>query len=200
MIPGAEKSGNVVGATAKLNDNGKAPDPLSITISNDKITWGLHHEGDVVGYRVYKDGKKVASINAGENLVYKVGSGGSYYVTAVDIVGKESAPSQHVESGAKKTSSKEDSTKNKDDRGKDKIVNEVKKTDSKEENGPDKNTDKQPEKDIQPEKETETDKEKEPVQDTNKENTDKEIQETDKDQGTVKDQEQETDKAEEEEE
>ncbi|MCY8938581.1 transglycosylase domain-containing protein [Peribacillus frigoritolerans] len=204
VIPGAEKSGNVGVATAKLNDNGKAPDPLSITISNDKITWGLHHEGDVVGYRVYKDGKKVASINAGENLVYKVGSGGSYYVTAVDIVGKESAPSQHVESGAKKTSSKEDSTKNKDDRGKDKIVNEVKKTDSNEENGPDKNTDtdKQPEKDIQPEKETETDKEKEPVQDKdqNEENSDKEIQETDKDQGTVNDQEQETDKPEEEEE
>ncbi|MED4692738.1 transglycosylase domain-containing protein [Peribacillus frigoritolerans] len=202
VIPGSEKSGGVVGTKAKLNDNGKAPDPLSITISNGKITWGLHHEGDVVGYRVYKDGKKVASINAGENLVYKVGSGGSYYVTAVDIVGKESAPSQHVESGAKKTSSKEDSTKNKDDRGKDKIVNEVKKTDSKEENGPDKNTDKQPEKDIQPEKETETDKEKDPVQDKdqNKENTDKEIQGNDKDQGTVNDQEQETDKAEDEEE
>ncbi|PHD78603.1 peptidoglycan glycosyltransferase [Bacillus sp. AFS043905] len=202
VIPGSEKSGGVVGTKAKLNDNGKAPDPLSITISNGKITWGLHHEGDVVGYRVYKDGKKVASINAGENLVYKVGSGGSYYVTAVDIVGKESAPSQHVESGAKKTSSKEDSTKNKDDRGKDKIVNEVKKTDSKQENGPDKNTDKQPEKDIQPEKETETDKEKDPVQDKdqNKENTDKEIQGNDKDQGTVNDQEQETDKAEDEEE
>ncbi|MEY8733908.1 transglycosylase domain-containing protein [Peribacillus frigoritolerans] len=204
VIPGSEKSGGVVGTKAKLNDNGKAPDPLSITISNEKITWGLHHEGDVVGYRVYKDGKKVASINAGENLVYKVGSGGSYYVTAVDIVGKESAPSKHVESGAKKTSSKEDSTKNKDDRGKDKIVNEVKKTDSKEENGPDKNTDtdKQPEKDIQQEKETETDKEKDPVQDKdqNKENTDKEIQGNDKDQGTVNDQEQETDKAEEEEE
>ncbi|MGG0250118.1 transglycosylase domain-containing protein [Peribacillus frigoritolerans] len=198
VIPGSEKSVGVVGTKAKLNDNGKAPDPLSITISNGKITWGLHHEGDVVGYRVYKDGKKVASINAGENLVYKVGSGGSYYVTAVDIVGKESAPSQHVESGAKKTSSKEDSTKNKDDRGKDKIVNEGKKTDSKEENGPDKNTDKQPEKDIQPEKETETDKEKDPVQDKdqNKENTDKEIQGNDKDQGTVNDQEQETDKAE----
>jgi penicillin-binding protein len=197
VIPGSEKSGGVVGTKAKLNDNGKAPDPLSITISNEKITWGLHHEGDVVGYRVYKDGKKVASINAGENLVYKVGSGGSYYVTAVDIVGKESAPSQHVESGAKKTSSKEDSTKSKD-----KIVNEVKKTDSKEENGPDKNTDKQPEKDIQPEKETETDKEKDPVQDKdqNKENTDKEIQGNDKDQGTVNDQEQETDKAEDEEE
>ncbi|WP_342614288.1 transglycosylase domain-containing protein [Peribacillus frigoritolerans] len=196
VIPGGEKSGNVVGAKAKLNDNGKAPDPLSITISNDKITWGLHHEGDVVGYRVYKDGKKVASINAGGSLVYKVGSGGSYYVTAVDIVGKESAPSQRVESGAKKTGSKEDSAKNKDDRGKDKVANEDKKPDSKEKNGSDKDKDK----DKEPEKETDKDKEPAQDKDQNKENTDKEIQETDKDQDTVNDKEKETDKAEEEEE
>ncbi|MGE7905107.1 transglycosylase domain-containing protein [Peribacillus sp. NPDC094092] len=190
VIPGGEKSGNVVGAKAKLNDNGKAPDPLSITISNGKITWGLHHEGDVVGYRVYKDGKKVASINAGGSLVYKVGSGGSYYVTAVDIVGKESAPSQRVESGAKKTGSKEDSAKNKKDRGKDKAANEDKKPASKEENGSDKDKEKEPEK--------ETDKDKEPAQDTeqNKENTDQENQETDKEQDTVNDKEQDTDKAE----
>ncbi|MEY8191504.1 transglycosylase domain-containing protein [Peribacillus simplex] len=198
VIPGGEKSGNVVGAKAKLNDNGKAPDPLSITISNDKITWGLHHEGDVVGYRVYKDGNKVASINAGGSLVYKVGSGGSYYVTAVDIVGKESAPSQRVESGAKKTGSKEDSAKNKDDRGKDKVANEDKKPDSKEKNGSDKDKDK--DKDKEPEKETDKDKEPAQDKDQNKENTDKEIQETDKDQDTVNDKEKETDKAEEEEE
>lgn len=71
VIPGAEKSGNVVGATAKLNDNGKAPDPLSITISNDRITWGLHHEGDVVGYRVYKDSKKWRASMLGRILFTK---------------------------------------------------------------------------------------------------------------------------------
>ncbi|MGE1162995.1 transglycosylase domain-containing protein [Peribacillus simplex] len=199
VIPGGEKSGNVVGAKAKLNDNGKVPDPLSITISNDKITWGLHHEGDVVGYRVYKDGKKVASINAGESLVYKVGSGGSYYVTAVDIVGKESAPSQRVESGAKKTGSKEDSTKNKDDRGNDKITQEVKKPDSKEENG---KPDKEKEKDTNKDKDIDKviDKEQNQDKDQDKENIDKEDTETDKDKDTVNDKDKDTDKAEEEEE
>ncbi|MGE7758863.1 transglycosylase domain-containing protein [Peribacillus sp. NPDC097895] len=187
VIPGSEKSGGVVGTKAKLNDNGKAPDPLSITISNEKITWGLHHEGDVVGYRVYKDGKKVASINAGENLVYKVSSGGSYYVTAVDIVGKESAPSQRIESGAKKTSSKDDSTKDEDDREKDQIADKDKKPDSKDENGiPDK------------EKEKETDKNKEQEQNKDKDNTDKKDPETDKDKDTVNDQDKDTDKVEEE--
>ncbi|MFF2289297.1 transglycosylase domain-containing protein [Peribacillus butanolivorans] len=146
LIPGGEKFGNVVGTKAKLYDNGKAPDALSITVSNNKISWGLHPEGDVVGYRVYKNGGKVASINAGDNLVYTAGSGGSYYVTAVDIVGKESAPSQRVETGAKKTSAKaeakdkdkdnksKDSTKNKDNIANEKIDTEEKKPDSKEEN------------------------------------------------------------------
>ncbi|RRN74286.1 peptidoglycan glycosyltransferase [Peribacillus simplex] len=199
VIPGGEKSGNVVGAKAQLNDNGKVPDPLSITISNDKITWGLHHEGDVVGYRVYKDGKKVASINAGESLVYKAGSGGSYYVTAVDIVGKESAPSQRVESGAKKTGTKEDSTKNKDDRGNDKITQEVKKPDSKEENG---KSDKEKEKDTNKDKDIDKviDKEQNQDKDQDKENIDKEDTETDKDKDTVNDKDKDTDKAEEEEE
>ena len=146
LIPGGEKWGNVVGTKATLNDNGKAPNALSITVSNNKISWGLHPEGDVVGYRVYKNGRKVASINSGDNLVYTAGSGGSYYVTAVDIVGKESAPSQHVEIGAKKTSAKaeakdkdkdnnsKDSTKNKDNIANEKIDTEEKKPDSKEEN------------------------------------------------------------------
>ncbi|MGE7182523.1 transglycosylase domain-containing protein [Peribacillus sp. NPDC006672] len=199
VIPGGEKSGNVVGAKAKLNDNGKVPDPLSITISNDKITWGLHPEGDVVGYRVYKDGKKVASINAGESLVYKVSSGGSYYVTAVDIVGKESAPSQRVESGAKKTSSKEDSTKNKDDREKDKIADKIadKKPNSKEENG---TSDKEKDKDTNKDKDKVIDKDIDKEQNQDKENTDKEDTETDKDKDTVNDKDKDTDKAEEEEE
>ncbi|MGG4265378.1 transglycosylase domain-containing protein [Peribacillus simplex] len=203
VIPGGEKSGNVVGTKAKLNDNGKVPAPLSITISNDQITWGLHPEGDVVGYRVYKDGKKVASINAGESLVYKVGSGGSYYVTAVDIVGKESAPSQRVESGAKKTSSKEDTTKNKDDREKDKIAD--KKPDSKKENGTsakekdiNKDIDKEQNQNKDKEKEQNQDKDKE--KDKDKENTDKVDTETDKDKDTVNDKAKDTDKAEEEEE
>ncbi|MED3687576.1 transglycosylase domain-containing protein [Peribacillus butanolivorans] len=146
LIPGGEKFGNVVGTKAKLYDNGKAPDALSIAVSNNKISWGLHPEGDVVGYRVYKNGGKVASINAGDNLVFTAGSGGSYYVTAVDIVGKESAPSQRIETGAKKTSAKaeakdkdkdnksKDSTKNKDNIANEKIDTEEKKPDSKEEN------------------------------------------------------------------
>ncbi|MFE4241272.1 transglycosylase domain-containing protein [Peribacillus butanolivorans] len=197
LIPGGEKWGNVVGTKATLNDNGKAPNALSITVSNNKISWGLHPEGDVVGYRVYKNGRKVASINSGGNLVYTAGSGGSYYVTAVDIVGKESAPSQHVEIGAKKTSAKaeakdididkdnksKDSTKNKDNIANEKIDTEEKKPDSKEEN-------------VTAEKDKDTNN-------TDKEDTGKDTnidKETDQNKDQNTDQNKDTDKAEEEEE
>lgn len=193
LIPGGEKWGNVVGTKATLNDNGKAPNALSITVSNNKISWGLHPEGDVVGYRVYKNGRKVASINSGGNLVYTAGSSGSYYVTAVDIVGKESAPSQHVEIGAKKTSAKaeakdkdnksKDSTKNKDNIANEKTDTEEKKPDSKEEN-------------VTAEKDKDTNN-------TDKEDTGKDTnidKETDQNKDQNIDQNKDTDKAEEEEE
>ncbi|MFB7638123.1 transglycosylase domain-containing protein [Peribacillus butanolivorans] len=200
LIPGGENWGNVVGTKATLNDNGKAPNALSITVSNNKISWGLHPEGDVVGYRVYKNGRKVASINSGGNLVYTAGSGGSYYVTAVDIVGKESAPSQHVEIGAKKTSAKaeakdkdnksKDSTKNKDNIANKKPDTEEKKPDT-EEKKPDSK-----EENVTAEK----DKDK---NNTDKEDTGKDTnidKETDQNKGQNTDQNKDTDKAEEEEE
>ncbi|WP_233523035.1 transglycosylase domain-containing protein [Peribacillus saganii] len=81
MVPGAS-----------LNDNGKTPSSPSIGSSGSSISWGTHPEGDVIGYRVYSGGKRVASIKAGASRTFK-GRNGSYYVTAVDIAGRESAPS-----------------------------------------------------------------------------------------------------------
>ena len=75
-----------------MAENGKAPASLSITVSGSTISWGNHPESDIIGYRVYSGGKKVASIKAGGSLSYS-GGNGSYYVTAVDIAGKESVPS-----------------------------------------------------------------------------------------------------------
>ncbi|WP_219621211.1 transglycosylase domain-containing protein [Bacillus sp. M6-12] len=84
MVPGA-----------KLNDNGKTPSSPSVGSSGTAISWGTHPEGDVIGYRVYSGGKRVASIKAGASLTFK-GGNGTYYVTAVDIAGRESAPSNQI--------------------------------------------------------------------------------------------------------
>lgn len=85
------KNSNISSAS-KRNENGKVPSALSISVSGNTISWGSHAENDIIGYRVYSGGTKVASIKAGSSLAYNGGSG-SYYVTAVDIAGNESAPS-----------------------------------------------------------------------------------------------------------
>lgn len=77
---------------AKLSENGKVPSPVSVSQSGNMISWNSNGEHDIVGYRIYKGGSKVGSIKAGSALTYPAGDG-SYYVTAVDVAGQESAPS-----------------------------------------------------------------------------------------------------------
>ncbi|WP_257985046.1 transglycosylase domain-containing protein [Bacillus sp. T33-2] len=98
LIPKREAWSNIVVANDKLNDNGRAPSALGITLSGTTITWGAHPDNDIVGYRVYNGGHKVASIKAGGALSYNAGSG-SFYVKAVDIAGNESPPSNTVQVG-----------------------------------------------------------------------------------------------------
>ncbi|MDQ0221097.1 penicillin-binding protein [Peribacillus cavernae] len=95
LSPDTKSGGSAVSANARLSDNGKVPNPPSVWKQGNTIAWGKHPEGDVIGFRVYSNGKRVRSIKAGENLAFG-GRGGSYYVTAVDIAGKESSPSNSV--------------------------------------------------------------------------------------------------------
>ncbi|WHY76477.1 transglycosylase domain-containing protein [Neobacillus sp. WH10] len=99
LIPKKDRWGKILVPDAKMVDNGKTPDGVSLSISGNTITWSSSPDNDVVGYRVYQGGSKVASINSGSGLSFMAGSG-AYYVTAVDIAGKESAPSNIVEAGA----------------------------------------------------------------------------------------------------
>ncbi|WP_027409631.1 transglycosylase domain-containing protein [Anoxybacteroides tepidamans] len=90
-------------AAEPLNENGKRPDPPVARMSNQVLTWSAHHESDVIGYRVYRaehEGvpfQMVTSIKSGQPLSFKDRfTSGVYYVTAVDIAGNESAPSNIV--------------------------------------------------------------------------------------------------------
>ncbi|MDQ0255007.1 penicillin-binding protein [Evansella vedderi] len=83
-------------------DNGKTPDQLtSLTASNNSISWNEHHEKDIIGYRVYYSPEQgvdftlVDSVRWDEYYSYS-GNEGAYYVTAVDVAGRESAPSEQV--------------------------------------------------------------------------------------------------------
>lgn len=67
------------------------------------LKWPAHREPDVIGYRVYRADQEglpfqmIATIKAGRPLSFADHSTrGIYYVTAVDISGNESAPSNFV--------------------------------------------------------------------------------------------------------
>ena len=97
-LPKNSSLGNALVPNAKMADNGKTPASFAVTTSGSTISWGSHPESDIIGYRVYSGGQKVASIKAGGSLSYS-GGNGSYYVTAVDIAGRESAPSNTASVG-----------------------------------------------------------------------------------------------------
>ncbi len=97
-IPNNGSLSNALVPNAKMGDNGKTPSSLTITASGNTISWGNHPEKDIIGYRIYSGGKRVSSMKAGGSLSYQ-GGNGSYYVTAVDITGKESAPSNTLSVG-----------------------------------------------------------------------------------------------------
>ncbi|EZP76508.1 glycosyl transferase family protein [Parageobacillus genomosp. 1] len=88
----------------ELKENGKIPAPPAIQLVNGTtITWQPHPEYDVIGYRVYRAGQDgtppqvAAIVKAGKPLSFAaLQPGAIYYVTAVDISGKESAPSNAV--------------------------------------------------------------------------------------------------------
>ncbi|WP_394235582.1 transglycosylase domain-containing protein [Niallia oryzisoli] len=86
---------NAVVPNASMQDNGSAPSAPGISLSGSTISWGGSSDNDVVGYRVYSGGQRVGTIKVDGSHSFQVGSG-TYYVTAVDIAGNESAPSNYI--------------------------------------------------------------------------------------------------------
>ena len=94
-------------------DDGAAPSaPINVRLNSvsstaANISFNPNTEADVVGYRLYRADSPTAAfkqigttILVGEQTVFKTdtagGSGYSYYITAVDVAGHESAPSRIV--------------------------------------------------------------------------------------------------------
>jgi penicillin-binding protein len=101
ILPDFEKANILI--AERLGENGKKPAPLTIQLSKQTLIWKAHHEPDVIGYRIYHAGKEgapfrvVQTVKSGQPLSFNIQTlNGLYYVTAVDIAGKESAPSNIV--------------------------------------------------------------------------------------------------------
>ena len=98
LIPKMERWGKILVPNDKIVDNGKRPDGVSLSLSGNNLIWSPPADNDIVGYRVYQNGSKVASIISGSSLSFTA-SIGSYYVIAVDIAGNESPASNKVDVG-----------------------------------------------------------------------------------------------------
>ena len=79
----------------QLKENGRPPLPMTLYLNEKTISWRKHSDSDVIGYRVYRNNQKVATIKADRSLSY-TGSPGEYIIKAVDIAGKESPNSNKI--------------------------------------------------------------------------------------------------------
>ncbi|WP_246941275.1 transglycosylase domain-containing protein [Bacillus pinisoli] len=93
-----------------LADNGSAPSAVDkVAVSGSKLTWAKHAHNDIIGFRIYRAENfsdkfvKVGSISINDFMTnggFPINSGvAAYYVTAVDISGKEGKPSAHALKG-----------------------------------------------------------------------------------------------------
>lgn len=108
LLPNTVKWDNLVLTEDKeITDNGSNPNQVTgISVNGTKISWNANQDNDVIGYRVYAAAnhstsyKKSASIHASSDLAITIeNSPAAYYIVAVDVAGRESAPSSIIKVG-----------------------------------------------------------------------------------------------------
>ncbi|WP_240374595.1 transglycosylase domain-containing protein [Bacillus piscicola] len=75
-------------------NNGRVPSQVTgVSYYNGILSWAKHPDNDIVGYRVYRvDGTRLRSVAGNTSTSVSIPSG-SYFVTAVDSMGRESTSS-----------------------------------------------------------------------------------------------------------
>lgn len=79
-------------------DNGRQPGVVqNVYLNGQQLSWNVHGDNDIVGYRVYRVAnedqvQKIGTVQGRTNTHFTV-QPGEYYVTAVDVAGRESTPS-----------------------------------------------------------------------------------------------------------
>lgn len=87
-------------------DDGNIPSsPQGVAIQSGRLAWASNPEADIVGYRIYHSTlgstfKKIGVVRQPEDKAITLTQQGVFYVTAVDVSGKESSPSHAVTNGS----------------------------------------------------------------------------------------------------
>lgn len=95
LFPGNSRFSSVVSG-ATFDADSSAPSGVRAAINGNTITWTNSGSNDVVGYRIYRGGSRVASISEARGNSYTASGAGGYTVVAVDITGRQSAASNTV--------------------------------------------------------------------------------------------------------
>ncbi|MDE5415889.1 transglycosylase domain-containing protein [Alkalihalobacterium chitinilyticum] len=90
----------------KAKHNGKQPSAVkNVSLSGSTLSWAKQKENDIVGYRIYQapngsdQFKLITSVKGSATTSHNIKSGSyAYYVTAVDVAGKES-PASNIAKG-----------------------------------------------------------------------------------------------------
>ncbi|SDH31533.1 penicillin-binding protein [Alteribacillus persepolensis] len=109
-------SWNNIVADKAAPSNGRTPAPVTgVSMSGNSLSWNQHTDNDIVGYRIYRgDGSRVQSIRGNTSTSTSVSSSGSFFVTAVDSMGRESTASVTAERQAAPSSPPESSEEESD--------------------------------------------------------------------------------------
>ncbi|MET3505968.1 transglycosylase domain-containing protein [Halalkalibacter oceani] len=89
-------------------NNGRTPGPVGgVALNGQTLSWNKHPDNDIVGYRIYRASngqdnyQLLTSVRENTNTSFSVQGGSySYYVTAVDAAGRESAASNTIAGSA----------------------------------------------------------------------------------------------------
>lgn len=92
LFPQDSRFSNVVSSTTFDADD-SAPAAVQASLDGNSLTWSDSASNDVVGYRVYRNNSRVASIPESAGNSYTVSGSGNFTVRAVDITGRESSGS-----------------------------------------------------------------------------------------------------------
>jgi penicillin-binding protein 1B len=102
LIPSGDNWSKIlIPETEELKDDGKAPNaPTNVQLSGSILKWKASSSKDVIGYYIYavnESGGKGTKIGATKETNFKLpNTNQSYYVTAVDYFGQESAVSDEA--------------------------------------------------------------------------------------------------------
>ncbi|WP_243835696.1 transglycosylase domain-containing protein [Sporosarcina pasteurii] len=126
LFPANSPFASSVVSGAKFNADSANPAAVNAKVDGTSMSWTESSSNDVIGYYVYRNDSKVATVRDGEKKSYTI-SDGTYTVRAVDITGRLSEPSNAIK--IKEAEDKE--KKEKEEKEKEK-VNEKDKTPPKE--------------------------------------------------------------------